>query len=138
MRLAGTWWMCRSLVNKNLVYIGADQEVNSRSGFVMGDALLTLNRLNVESWQLGIELAGKPDVELHLSSFVQGRPEPGLRQRAGGILGELARNAEGLKTLRNRKRNFGRLRPMKSWSQARKTANAATPSNGKPQAKEIR
>ncbi|QNT60372.1 hypothetical protein AABM17_2182 [Neisseria musculi] len=73
----------------------------------MGDALLTLNRLNVESWQLGIELAGKPDVGLYLSRFVQDEPEPGLRQRAGGILGELARSAEGLKTLRNRKRNVG-------------------------------
>ena len=88
-------------------YIGENQEINGQQGFVMGDVLLVRNRLNIENWSLNIELAGKPDVNLHLTGFTQAEPEPGLRQRAGGVLGALARSVGGLKTLRNRKRNVG-------------------------------
>lgn len=82
-------------------------EISKQPGFVVGKAMIRQSLLNIENWKLSIQLAGKPDVSLYLSSFVQDEPEPGLRQRAGGLLGALARSAEGLKTLRNRKRNVG-------------------------------
>lgn len=93
-------------INDAWLYLPAG-EISKQPGFVVGNAMIRQSLLNIEHWKLSIQLAGKPDVGLSLSSFVQDEPEPGLRQRAGGILGALARSVEGLKTLRNRKRNVG-------------------------------
>jgi len=76
-------------------------------GFVAGDMLLAAKRFNLESWNLAIKLAGKPDVYLQVSGFAQGKPEPGLRERAGGALAGMLGSVAGLQQLRNRKRPVG-------------------------------
>jgi hypothetical protein len=69
-------------------------------GFVVGNTIIADDLPNFESWTLLIQLAGKPDVTLEVSSFV-GAVEEGLRKRAGGILASMLGMAAGLTQLRN-------------------------------------
>ncbi len=75
-------------------------------GFVAGNAMLADDFPNYESWRLLIQLEGKPDVSLEVSSFV-GAAEEGLRQRVGGILTSMLGAAAGLAQLRNHARPVG-------------------------------
>ncbi|MBB3257141.1 hypothetical protein F4827_002312 [Paraburkholderia bannensis] len=75
-------------------------------GFVAGNAMLADDFPNYESWRLLIQLEGKPDVSLEVSSFV-GAVEEGLRQRVGGILTSMLGAAAGLAQLRNHARPVG-------------------------------
>jgi hypothetical protein len=75
-------------------------------GFVVGGTILADDIPNYESWRLLIQLAGKPDVTLEVSSFV-GAAEEGLRKRAGGILAGMLGMAAGLSQLRNHARPVG-------------------------------
>ena len=69
--------------------------------------ILADNRFNRESWSLSVALAGKPDVGLYLSAYTQSKVEPGLRQRAGGVLTGMLGLGLGLVRLRNRERPVG-------------------------------
>jgi len=82
-------------------------EIPEGIGFVAGDMILADNRFNRESWSLSVALAGKPDVGLYLSAYTQSKVEPGLRQRAGGILTGMLGLGLGLVRLRNRERPVG-------------------------------
>ncbi|MEN3069635.1 T6SS immunity protein Tli4 family protein [Uliginosibacterium sediminicola] len=76
-------------------------------GFVAGEMLLVDKDFNYESWSLVIQLADKPDASLEVSSFVIGKVEQTLRQRAGGIVTGMLGMAIGLSRLRNRERPVG-------------------------------
>ncbi|MBR8144833.1 hypothetical protein KDW55_25230 [Burkholderia sp. AU19243] len=76
-------------------------------GFVAGDAILASNSFNLESWELNIQLSGKPDVWFRLTSYAQERVDPGLRARAGGVLPALLGAVVGVSQLRNRARPVG-------------------------------
>jgi len=84
-------------------------EIPEGIGFVAGDMILADNRFNRESWSLVIQLAGKPDVSLEISSFAVGKvdPEQTLRKRAGGIVAGMLGLGLGLVRLRNRERPVG-------------------------------
>ena len=82
-------------------------EIPEGIGFVAGDMILADNRFNRESWSLSVALAGKPDVGLYLSAYTQSKVEPGLRQRAGGVLTGMLGLGLGLVRLRNRERPVG-------------------------------
>lgn len=84
-------------------------EIPEGIGFVAGDMILADNRFNRESWSLVIQLAGKPDVSLEISSFAVGKvdPEQTLRKRAGGIVAGMLGLGLGLIRLRNRERPVG-------------------------------
>lgn len=70
--------------------------------------LLGANRFNRESWELSIQLAGKPDVSFDVSAYAHSRAKPeGLRDRAGGVLAGLLGSVAGLTQLRNRRRPVG-------------------------------
>lgn len=75
-------------------------------GFVVSNTILADNFPNYESWRLLIQLDGKPDVSLEVSSFVGAAPE-GLRKRSGGVLASMLGAAKGLTQLRNHKRPVG-------------------------------
>jgi hypothetical protein len=75
-------------------------------GFVVGNTILADDFPNYESWHLLIQLEGKPDVSLEVSSFVGAAPE-GLRKRAGGVLASMLGMAAGLTQLRNHARPVG-------------------------------
>jgi hypothetical protein len=75
-------------------------------GFVAGNTMLADDFPNYESWRLLIQLEGKPDVSLEVSSFVGAAPE-GLRKRAGGVLASMLGMAAGLTQLRNHERPVG-------------------------------
>lgn len=76
-------------------------------GFVVGGALLQDTMLNIESWRMLIHLAGKPDVLFRITAYVQRSVEPGLRNRAGGVLAGLLGAVAGFTQLRNRERPVG-------------------------------
>jgi Tle cognate immunity protein 4 C-terminal domain/Tle cognate immunity protein 4 N-terminal domain len=76
-------------------------------GFVAGEMMLVDKDFNFESWSLLIQLAGKPDVSLEVSSFVIGKVDQTLRERAGGIVAGMVGMATGLSRLRNRERPVG-------------------------------
>ncbi|WP_253699799.1 T6SS immunity protein Tli4 family protein [Cupriavidus pauculus] len=76
-------------------------------GYVVDDAILVDNDLNPESWRMVIQLHGKPDVFFELTSYVQYRVGPGLRERAGGILAGLLGVVAGFARLRDRARPVG-------------------------------
>lgn len=84
-------------------------EIPEGIGYVAGEMILADKRLNKESWTLSIELVGKPDVSIELSSFVVGKvdPEQTLRKRAGGIVAGMLGLGLGLSRLRNRERLVG-------------------------------
>lgn len=82
-------------------------EIPTGIGFVAGDMLLAANRLNGESWELSIQLAGRPDVSFRVTGFAVGKPDAGLRERAGGVLAGMLGAAAGLHQLRNRRRPVG-------------------------------
>ncbi len=87
-----------------------DGQVPAGVGFVAGDMLLAANRFNPESWELSIQLAGKPDVSLDVSAYAHARTKPeGLRERAGGALAGLLGTVAGLMQLRNRRRPVGSI-----------------------------
>lgn len=76
-------------------------------GFVVDNAILAGAKLNFESWEMLIRLAGKPDVSLRITAYVQRSVEPGLRERAGGVLAGLLGAVAGVVQLRNRARPVG-------------------------------
>ncbi len=82
-------------------------ESPSGVGYVAGDMLLAANRFNAESWELSIQLTGKPDVSLRVTGFAVAKPDVGLRERAGGALAGMLGAAAGLQQLRNRRRPVG-------------------------------
>ncbi|WP_420995983.1 T6SS immunity protein Tli4 family protein [Cupriavidus sp. 30B13] len=82
-------------------------EIPTGIGYAASDAILIDNDLNFESWAMIIRLAGKPDVSLTVTSYVQRSVEPGLRKRAGGILAGLLGTVAGVTQLRNRARPVG-------------------------------
>ncbi|WP_439686633.1 Tle cognate immunity protein 4 C-terminal domain-containing protein [Cupriavidus oxalaticus] len=82
-------------------------EVPTGIGYVADKAILADAELNFESWEMVIRLAGKPDVSLVITSYVQGSVEPGLRKRAGGILAGLLGAVAGVVQLRNGSRPVG-------------------------------
>ncbi|WP_454732680.1 MULTISPECIES: T6SS immunity protein Tli4 family protein [Cupriavidus] len=85
----------------------AEGETPTGIGYTAGDAILVDKHLNFESWAMIIRLAGKPDVSLTVTSYVQRSVEPGLRKRAGGILAGLLGTVAGVTQLRNRARPVG-------------------------------
>jgi hypothetical protein len=76
-------------------------------GYVVDDAILMDKHLNLESWRMVIQLAGKPDVSFRISAYTQRSAEPGLRERAGGFLAGLLGAVAGIAQLRNRARPVG-------------------------------
>ena len=82
------------------------KQVPDGIGFVVGSTIVVDNLLNLESWRLLIQLAGKPDVTFEVSGFV-GAADEGLRKRAGGILASMLGMAAGLSQLRNHARPVG-------------------------------
>lgn len=82
-------------------------EIPEGIGFVVGDAILAANRFNFEKWSMSIKLANKPDVAFSVTAFATGRVEPGLRERAGGVLPALLGAVAGVAQLRNRARPVG-------------------------------
>lgn len=86
-----------------------DGEIPSGVGFVAGDMLLAANRFNPESWELSIQLAGKPDVSFRVTGYAVAKPDVGLRERAGGALAGMLGAAAGLVQLRNRRRPVGAI-----------------------------
>ncbi|MDT6964216.1 T6SS immunity protein Tli4 family protein [Cupriavidus sp. SZY C1] len=82
-------------------------EIPSGIGFVAGDCMFVDKTMNLESWDMQIHLAGKPDVSFRLTSYAQYRVEDSLRDRAGGILAGLLGAATGVSQLRNRRRPVG-------------------------------
>jgi len=83
------------------------EEVPTGFGFVAGSVMLADRRFNDESWQMLIKLADKPDAWLKASGYVQGQPEPSLRDRAGGLLASLLTSVAGFERLRSRSRPVG-------------------------------
>ncbi|MGY2492404.1 T6SS immunity protein Tli4 family protein [Cupriavidus sp. CP313] len=76
-------------------------------GFVVDDAVLVDKDLNLESWRMVIQLSGKPDVSFTITSYTQRNVEPGLRDRAGGVLSALLGTVAGVAQLRNHQRPVG-------------------------------
>jgi len=82
-------------------------EIPSGIGFVSGDVILADNDFNREHWQMLIKLNGKPDAWLKASAFAHWAPEPGLRERAGGLVASLLTTVTGFQRLRSRARPVG-------------------------------
>jgi len=82
-------------------------EIPEGIGYVAGEMILADTDYNRESWTLSIQLAGKPDVDFHMSAYVVGKPDVSLRERAGGIVAGMLGMAAGLSRLRNRERPIG-------------------------------
>jgi len=59
-------------------------------GIAANDAILVDNQLNLESWRMVIQLAGKPEVSFKITAYTQRTVEPGLRKRAGRSSGRIA------------------------------------------------
>ncbi len=76
-------------------------------GYVVNDAILGDSDLNLESWRMVIQLPGMPDVSFTITSYTQHKVEPGLRDRAGGVLAALLGTVAGVAQLRNRQRPVG-------------------------------
>jgi hypothetical protein len=76
-------------------------------GYVVDDAILVDKAFNRESWRMVIQLPSKPDVFFELTSYAQERVEPGLRERAGGIVAGLLGTIAGFSRLRDRARPVG-------------------------------
>ncbi|WER48140.1 T6SS immunity protein Tli4 family protein [Cupriavidus sp. WKF15] len=85
----------------------APGEMPTGLGYVADDTILMDRDMNRESWEMVIQLAGKPDVSFKISAYAQYQVEPGLRQRAGGILAGLLGAVAGVSQLRNRERPVG-------------------------------
>lgn len=85
----------------------AAEEIPTGIGFVAGDVILADNELNNESWKMLIKLKDKPDAWFELSSYIIGTVEPGLRERAGGVVAGLLGTVAGFSRLRNRQRPVG-------------------------------
>lgn len=83
------------------------EELPGSIGFVAGDTILVDNDFNLESWELTIQLADRPDVSFRLTAYAQKSVGPGLRARAGGILPALLGTVVGVGQLRNRARPVG-------------------------------
>jgi hypothetical protein len=79
-------------------------------GYVADDAILVDSDLNLESWRMVIQLSAKPDVSFTITSYTQGKVEPGLRDRAGGVVAALLGTVAGVTQLRNRERPVGPIR----------------------------
>jgi hypothetical protein len=69
--------------------------------------MLARTLFNPESWSLSIRLAGKPDAWIEISAYALSAVEPGLRERAGGLLTSLLGSFVGMHQLRNRARPIG-------------------------------
>ncbi|WP_454742933.1 T6SS immunity protein Tli4 family protein [Cupriavidus necator] len=82
-------------------------DIPSGVGYVVNDVILTANRFNLESWRMVIQLAGKPDASFNITAYTQRKVEPGLRERAGGVLAGLMGAVAGVTQLRNRERPVG-------------------------------
>jgi len=82
-------------------------EIPSGIGFVAGDVILADNDFNREHWQMLIKLNGKPDAWLKASAYAKWAPEPGLRERAGGLVASLLTTVTGFQRLRSRARPVG-------------------------------
>jgi len=82
-------------------------ESPSGVGYVVDDTILANKKMNLESWSMQIKLAGRPDVSFRITSYAQYRVEPGLRDRAGGVLAGLLGAVAGVSQLRNRARPVG-------------------------------
>ncbi|MEN7531946.1 T6SS immunity protein Tli4 family protein, partial [Cupriavidus sp. DL-D2] len=78
-------------------------------GYVVDDAILVDNDFNRESWRMVIQLPGKPDVFFELTSYALYRVEPGLRERAGGVVAGLLGTIAGFSRLRDRARPVGSI-----------------------------
>ncbi|UIF87520.1 T6SS immunity protein Tli4 family protein [Cupriavidus sp. UYPR2.512] len=76
-------------------------------GYVVDDTILEDKVMNLESWRMAIQLAGKPDVSFTVTAYTQRSVEPGLRRRAGGALASLLGTVAGVGQLRNRERPVG-------------------------------
>jgi hypothetical protein len=76
-------------------------------GFVVGETILEDRMLNLEGWRLVIDLPRKPDVSFEVTAYTQGKAEPGLRERAGGVLAGLLGAVVGVTQLRNHERSVG-------------------------------
>jgi hypothetical protein len=76
-------------------------------GYVVDDVILIDNDFNRESWRMVIQLPSKPDAFFELTSYAQERVEPGLRERAGGIVAGLLGTIAGFSRLRDRARPVG-------------------------------
>ena len=76
-------------------------------GYVVDDAILVSKAFNRESWRMAIQLSCKPDVFFELTSYAQRRVEPGLRERAGGVVAGLLGTIAGFSRLRDRARPVG-------------------------------
>jgi len=76
-------------------------------GFVTRNVMLARTLFNPESWSLSIRLADKPDAWIEVSAYALSEVEPGLRERAGGLLTSLLGSAVGMHQLRNRARPVG-------------------------------
>ncbi|WP_432260038.1 T6SS immunity protein Tli4 family protein [Cupriavidus sp. TMH.W2] len=84
-----------------------DGEAHAGIGYVADDAILVDKTLNLESWRMAIQLAGRPDVSFTVTAYTQRTVEPGLRARAGGVLATLLGTVAGVGQLRNRERPVG-------------------------------
>lgn len=76
-------------------------------GYVVDDAILVDDDFNRESWRMVIQLPGKPDVFFEITSYAQSRVDPGLRERAGGVVAGLLGTIAGFSRLRDRARPVG-------------------------------
>jgi len=76
-------------------------------GFVANNVIQVDKRYNRESWSLSLRLADKPDAWIVVSAYALSGVEPGLRERAGGLLTSLLGSAVGMHQLRNRARPVG-------------------------------
>jgi hypothetical protein len=81
--------------------------ISTSLGYVADDTILVDRDMNRESWEMIIQLAGKPDVSFKIAAYAQYQVEPGLRERAGGILAGLLGAVAGVSQLRNRERPVG-------------------------------
>jgi len=84
-----------------------DESIPQGLGFVANNAILVDKLYNRESWSLAIRLAGKPDAWIEISAYALSAVEPGLRERAGGLLTSLLGSFVGMHQLRNRARPIG-------------------------------
>lgn len=82
-------------------------ELPTEIGFVVDDTILVDNDLNSESWEMIIRLPERPDVSFRLTSYVTDTVDPGLRERAGGIVAGLLGTIAGFARLRDRARPVG-------------------------------
>ncbi|WP_019448887.1 T6SS immunity protein Tli4 family protein [Cupriavidus sp. BIS7] len=84
-----------------------DGTIPEGPGFVARNVMLARTLFNPESWSLSIRLAGKPDAWIEVSAYALSAAEPGLRERAGGLLTSLLGSFVGMHQLRNRARPVG-------------------------------